>query len=198
MSWAFVAAGAVAVGSTALKKKGRRPGLSPDEQQITEKKSDVFGTLFNKFKEQSKNPYRFKMRVGEQEMYDKRARDIYGEERGKQNQSLMAQMNRTGSLSSGHTNYALGQFARDTLKDYQQFYFQDRRRSKEEAQEVQNQIFGQGQFLIDSKNPWERQTQVMNARNAQHNTWRNRGFSMAQQVSMAYLGKGLGEGKAKG
>lgn len=173
-------------------KRGRRPALHPEEQKQIQKKGKVFNKLYKMFKTQAGDPYRFKMRLGEQEMYDERARDIYGADRDKQRQSLMADMNRSGSLSSGATNYALTQFSRDTLKDYQQFYFQDRSRAKSEAQDVQNTLFKQGDALIHSKNPWERLTTVKTARDAQHNKFRNRSHSTAHQTGSAMVGSSMG------
>lgn len=193
------AIGTTVVGATTLavgglmSSKGRRPGLSPQHQQSMERKLGAEGALSDMFQKRAKDPFAYVMPIDEQRYYDKRRLDIYGEGRGRQQQSLMGAMSRTGALASGATNYNLMRFGQETLRDQQQFYFQDRAtRLKEKEQAVQS-TYQMGMGILGAPTQGTEMTDVLTARNRQHNVWRNRWANVFTSTGGQMLGTGLGQ-----
>lgn len=188
-----VAGGTTMVLGGLAASKGRKPGLAPQHQESMERKIATEKTLSQMFQERAKDPFAYVMPADEQRYYDKRKMDIYGQERGRQQQSMMGAMSRTGALASGATNYNLMRFGQETLRDQQQFYFQDRsNRLKEREQAVQS-TYQMGTSLLGMPTQGTEMTDVMTARNRQHNVWRNRWANVLTSVGGQMLGSGLGQ-----
>ena len=118
--------GATMLGGGLMSSKGRAPGIAPQQQESAYRKLAAGKTLHGMFEERAKDPYKYVMPLQEQQYYDKRRDEIYGEGRERQAQGIMGRLNRSGILGSGATGEALGRFGQQTLRDKQQFYFQDR------------------------------------------------------------------------
>lgn len=185
--------GATMVGIGGLmSSKGRRPGLSPMEMQSLQTKMGAQQTLGRMFQERAQDPFKYVMPLEEQKYYDQRRSDIYGEGRQQQQQQMMGAMSRTGTLASGASNYNLMRFGQQTLRDQQQFYFQDRaNRLKEREGAVQN-TFAMGQGVLGSETLGGQMTDVLSARNKQHNVWRNRWANIVTSAGGQTMGYGLG------
>lgn len=195
----MIAAGAaLAIGGGLMGKKGRRPGISPTQMASIERKSEAEGTLSQMFQERAKDPFQYVMPLAEQQYYDKRQADIYGEGRQRQQQSLMAAMSRTGTLASGATNYNLMRFGQETLRDKQQFYFQDRAQRLGEREQAVGQTFQMGMQFMGAPGVGGQITDAMNARSRQHNEWRNRWANLASSMGGQMMGYGLGQMAGKG
>lgn len=192
MSWVVAAGAAITVYGVASKKKGKGPQLGSEEQLSIQRKSEAEGTLSGMFQERAKDPFKYVMPLGEQKYYDERQADIYGEERDRQQQSLMGAMNRMGTLGSGATGYNLMRFGQQTLRDKQQFYFQDRAQRLREREGAVQATYGMGMGLLSAPTVGMRQTDMMNQRTAQANQWKNRWSDLASNIGGQMMGYGLG------
>ncbi len=191
VTMAVIGGGLMAAGGLGS-KKGRRPGISPVEMQSIERKSAAEGTLSAMFQERAKDPFQYLMSPEEQDKFEERRLDIYGEGRQRQQQQLMGAMSRTGALASGATNYNLMRFGQETLRDQQQFYFQDRQKRLQEREQAVQSTFGMGQAIVGGPTVGGQVTDVMNQRAREHNQWRNRWANMATSVGGQLAGYGLG------
>lgn len=176
-----------------MSKKGRRPGLSPTEAASVQRKSEAEGTLSAMFQQRAKDPFQYVMPLEEQKYYDKRRDEIYGEEKGRQQSGLMSAMSRTGALASGATNYNLMRFGQQTLRDQQQFYFQDQATRLQQRESAVQSTFNMGQAFLGSPVIGGQMTEAMNARSQQHNQWRNRWANVFSSGGGQMLGAGLGQ-----
>jgi len=189
---AAVGAGTMAIGGL-MASKGRRPQISPEQLESIRRKSEVEGTLTGMFQERAKDPFKYVMPLSEQKYYDERRDEIYGEGRKRQEQGLMGAMSRTGALGSGQTNYALSQFSQQTMRQQQQFYFEDRRTRLQEREGAVQATYGMGMNLLGAPDQGQALTEAANARARQHNVWRNRWSNMVTQAGGAAFGYGLGK-----
>jgi len=160
--------------ATLMASKGRQPGISEEERATTERRRKVEEGMAGMFEERAKDPFAYVMPLEEQKYYDKRRLKIYGEERGRQQQSLMGAMNRTGTLASGATNYNLMRFGQETLRDQQQFYFQDQATRLQQREQAYSSTIQSGAAITNAPVIGAQETDAMNARARQHNEWRNR------------------------
>jgi hypothetical protein len=185
--------GAMMAAGTLMSKRGRRPRLSPQEMASLERRSEAEGTLSKMFQERAQDPFAYVMPLAEQQYYDKRRDDIYDEGRQRQQQSLMGAMNRTGALASGATNYNLMRFGQETLRDKQQFYFQDQATRLQQREQAVGNTFGMGASFMGLPAQGQAYTDVMNARARDHNQWRNRWANVMTQTGGALMGHGMGQ-----
>lgn len=193
MSGWIIGAGIVAYAAgTAMQKKGKGASLSSYESSSMGRKSEAEGELARMFHERAKNPFQYVMGLEEQKYYDQRQSDIYGEERGQQQQSLMSAMSRTGTLGSGATNYNLMRFGQQTLRDRQQASFQDRANRLNEKEAAIQNTYNMGLQLVGAPTIGGRATQMENQNRAAENAWTNRWATGAQQVGGMLIGYGLG------
>jgi len=176
-----------------MSKKGRKPGISPMEQESLQRKIEAEKTLSKMFQDRAKDPFQYVMGLEEQKYYDTRRDEIYGQQRERQQQGLMGAMNRTGTLGSGATQFRLGQFAQDTLRDKQQFYFQDQASRLQQKEQAVANTFSMGQGVLGGPALGAQQTDVMNARARQHNAWRNRWANVASSAGGQMMGAGMGK-----
>ena len=175
-----------------MSKKGRKPGLSPMESGSLGRKEATERQLTSMFQERAKDPFKYVMGLEEQKYYDERRDEIYGAERDRQQQTLMGAMNRSGALASGATAFRLGQFGQETLKQKQQFYFEDQSNRLQQKEQAVSNTFNMGSSLMSRPAIGAQQTDVMNARSRQHNAWRNRWGSMTSQMGGQMFGAGVG------
>lgn len=175
-----------------MSSKGRKPGLGPIETQSLQRKMRAQKSLEGMFQDRLRSPDQNIMPFEEQQAFQQRRGEIYGEQRGQQAQALMGRMSRTGTLASGATNYNLMRFGQQTLRDQQQFYFQDRAQRLQEREQAQATTFQMGQAVAGTPVIGGQQTDVMNARARQHNVWRNRWANVMTSMGGQTLGYGLG------
>jgi len=160
--------------TTLMSDRPRRATISPEEQASTERRGKVEQMMWAMFEQRAQDPFAYVMPIEEQKYYDERRDQIYGEQREGQQQQLMGAMSRTGTLASGATNYNLMRFGQQTLRDQQQFYFQDRSQRLREKEGAIQSTMGMGGMILGAPAIGMQQTDLANERAKEHSEWRNR------------------------
>ena len=181
------------IAGTAMARKGRDPALGEVEQTTLRRKGDIEGLLYGAVRDRLRDPNQNLLSAAEQKTYEQRGLDIYGEYRERERQQLTASYNRAGILGSGAHMFGQREFSRGTLRDYQRFYLEDRRRRLQEKEGAFQGAVGAGQSFLSGANIGARQTSVGLAKARAHNEWINRWSSTMMTIGSGLMGTEAGK-----
>jgi len=173
--------------ATALASRGRRPGISAEEQASQRRRGGVESRMFEMFEEREKDPFGYVMTRPEQTYYKERRADVYGAGRQQAGQRLAGAMARTGAMDGGGRKKTWAKFGQTALNDRSMFEFMaDKQRLQQEQSSVQS-LYGMGKAISGSPMLGTQQTDLANERTRQRNMWRNRWSGMLSQMGGGYI-----------
>jgi hypothetical protein len=188
---AFGASG-VSSAYNAYQQRKHKAKISPQELASLERKEKDSQSLSKMFQDRAANPLGSVMPFAEQQYYDQRRDSIYDEGRQRQQQGLMGAMNRTGALASGATNYNLQRFGQETLRDKQQFYFQDQQNRLNQNEQAIQSTFNMGLGVMGTPVQGTQYTDLGNARTRQKLAYKTQWSNQMGSMANSYMGAGFG------